>query len=48
LWAVRYEQSALVRAAACHAMVLLEQATNEIIDVLQNRLLVEKETIVVQ
>jgi hypothetical protein len=48
LWSVRYDKSSLVRAAAPNALVLLEQANEEIIDTLQSRYLVEKESIVVQ
>jgi len=48
LWSVRYDKSPLVRAAAPNALVLLEQANEEIIDTLQSRYLVEKESIVVQ
>ncbi|CAF4560769.1 unnamed protein product, partial [Rotaria sp. Silwood1] len=48
LWAVRYDKSPLVRAASPNALVLLEKASEDIIDTLQSRLLIEKEPIVVQ
>ena len=48
LWSVRYDKSLLVRAAAPSALVLLEDANDEIIDTLQSRFLVEKEPVVVQ
>ena len=48
LWAVRYDKSSIVRAAAPNALVLLEKASEDIIDTLQSRLLVEKEPAVVQ
>ncbi|CAF2194495.1 unnamed protein product [Rotaria magnacalcarata] len=48
LWAVRYDKSPLVRAAAPNALVLLEQVSEDIIDTLQSRLLVEKDPTVVQ
>ncbi|CAF3346644.1 unnamed protein product [Rotaria socialis] len=48
LWAVRYDKSSLVRAAAPNALVLLEQVSEDIIDTLQSRLLVEKDPTVVQ
>ena len=48
LWTVRYDKSPLVRAAAPNALVLLEKVTEEIIDTLQSRYLVEKEPVVIQ
>ncbi|CAF4082736.1 unnamed protein product [Rotaria sp. Silwood2] len=48
LWAVRYDKSPLVRASSPNALVLLEKASEDIIDTLQSRFLVEKEPIVVQ
>ena len=48
LWTVRYDKSPLVRAAAPNALVLLEKSTDEIIDTLQGRFLVEKEPVVIQ
>lgn len=48
LWAVRYDKSSLVRAAAPNALVLLEKVADDIIDTLQSRFLVEKESAVIQ
>lgn len=48
IWAIRYDKSPLVRAAAPAALVLLEKPTEEIIDTLQSRYLVEKEVVVIQ
>ncbi|CAF0775110.1 unnamed protein product [Didymodactylos carnosus] len=48
LWAVRYDKSPLVRAAAPAALVLLEKADTDILDTLQDRFLIEKEPIVVK
>lgn len=48
LWTVRYDKSSLVRAAAPNALVLLEKPTEEIIDTLQSRFLIEKEPVVIQ
>ncbi|CAF0875266.1 unnamed protein product [Rotaria sordida] len=48
LWAVRYDKSSLVRAASPNALVLLEKTSEDIIDTLQSRYLVEKEPAVVQ
>jgi hypothetical protein len=48
LWSVRYDKSPLVRSAAPNALVLLQQASEDIIDTLQSRYLVEKQPVVVQ
>ena len=46
LWAVRYEESAGVRAEACHTLQVLQVKTEEVADVLQDRFLVESNKLV--
>lgn len=46
LWAVRYEEKKGVRAEACHTLMMLKLKTEEVADVLQERFLVESESIV--
>lgn len=46
LWAVRYEEKEGVRAEACHTLMMLKLKTEEVADVLQERFLVESESIV--
>lgn len=49
LWALQFELDPLIRTEACHTIILLtKNATidNEIIDILQERHLIEEETIV--
>lgn len=46
LWAVRYEEKAAVRAEACHSIILLNITDIDVLDVLQDRLLVETSELV--
>lgn len=49
LWALKFELDPLIRTEACHTIILLIKNTtidNEIIDILQERHLIEEEKIV--
>jgi len=46
LWALRFEEEEGVRAEACHSIVLLKLKDKEVLDILQNRMLVEESPIV--
>ena len=48
IWAVQFEKDPLIRTEACHSIILLikNKKDQELIDILQERHLVEEETIV--
>ena len=46
LWALRFEEEEGVRAEACHSIILLQLKDQEVLDILQNRMLVEESPIV--
>ena len=46
LWAIRYEKVAAVRAEACNAVAVLGLRDERLLNVLQDRLVVETEEIV--
>lgn len=46
LWALRYEAKAGVRAEACHSLIALNIGDDDVISILQERLLVESDHIV--
>ena len=48
LWALRFEEEEGVRAEACHSIILLQLKDKEVLDILQNRMLVEESSIVQQ
>lgn len=46
LWALRFEEEEGVRAEACHAIIMLQLKDKDVLDILQNRMLVEDSPIV--
>ena len=46
LWAMRYEEKAGVRAEACHSLMKLDIMDEDVIQILQERLLVESSQVV--
>lgn len=48
IWALRFEEEHGVRAEACHSIILLQMKDKQVIDVLQNRMLVETEPVVIK
>lgn len=48
LWALRFEEEQGIRAEACHSIILLQLKDTEVLEILQNRMLVEEEPVVQQ
>ncbi|KAF6023258.1 HEATR4 [Bugula neritina] len=46
LWALRFEEEEGVRAEACHSIIELQLKDKEVLDILQNRMLVEESPVV--
>ena len=46
LWALRFEEEEGVRAESCHSIILLQLKDTEVLEILQNRMLVEESPVV--